>query len=333
MGYYKSEFTTLFREIYRSPRNLYDRIFRAGTLGLSFAIYPIILFSEDSDGTRLVSPHGVLEHLALIPVAAAATLGAVSVAFFIAMTAVHGRKLRWVHFALGMLGLRASAKVLKSVKEYTEMLGSTPPSLDTNEKSMVLARMLEKFTSSVVPDHPYTTAWWRSHTLLRTARELVAAHLDYLESDDAFHSALMRTTEKHHVIFGDVDKPLDQTLVYTSVSGQVLDYGTLVLMKRYLVAGEDPLQWEPHYNVGQIRVGMRHGYSALLCLPRWVCETHLAFEQFGPDPAPANGTYKDTVAYLWSADRHNMYHQPTKLVAAAKRLDMSRRGDLELFVA
>ena len=337
MGYYKSDFQKLFREIFLSPQNSLDRMVRAGVLGLPFLTYPIIVLYENSDGTRLVSPHNVLEYASVLLISVAVALSGISLGFFVAMTAVHGRKLRWVHFILGMLGFRASAAELKRVRQNTEMLKKHPLSVNTIESSVVLAGMLNRALQAVVPDFRYTAAWWRSRKLLRVAPEIVAAHMDYLETDDAFHSALQHAVEKHYEIFGETDKSLDQTLVYVSVSRDVPDINTLVLMNKYLVAGKSPLQRESSYgryayDATPRLAGMNSGYSALLCIPRWMCDSLLTLKQFDGEPASATGTYKDTVAFLWNRNRSNLYHQPTKLVAAAKRLDKNRRGEVEHYV-
>lgn len=351
---YRRELSAVLSSVFRDkPEGWGERLIRLFIIALPVVIYPAVLLSKE-DGQRTYTPHGVWEHIALFTASAVILYVLLLGTVVLLISAEQGRKIPWVRFVIGMTGVQACRKLLREITNQRESADFEYKSmrivLDGSQGSRVLrvypvnrlqrlieALPLDSVNGKTVTDAKYTTAWWRTQRTVHKAKASVARSRSFLESPQALSDAL-------HVILNTIGEcqtdGSESEFVYYSISGPLRTSAEMVFVKQHLVAGSDPFQPLDTYDPDRL-AGEDWRFAALVCAPRW-SHTHrfgrddrgsAAVHERISDAAEASGTYRDTVASLWRRDWWDLYHQPDKVVRAAKVLDRRRSEHGDTYVA
>lgn len=307
---------------------------RLFAFGMPVLIYVISLLSHNDDGTPVADPDGIVEHGAYIVLLYLGFL----IVYAATIALVIGSQTKTGEMVLDRIahtiGLRSSPMISKNLRRTARTLSGTEFTPENLTENLRLAYEAEQHMAWYRTEPRWSVAGCMTRRLHRKVANRIQAVRSYATSEAAHRAAREKAAE----ILGRTNDELDEALVYFSVDGR-LDGYALILAERYKIAGKDPLESQNTWRFEL--VGEHYSYAALLCGPVWVHESNLARGDAykddvlikTSDSARASGTYKDTVANLWNADRWHMYHKPGRLVKAAKLLDRNRRGGTEHFVA
>jgi len=306
-------------------------------LGISALVYILAVYIPDDETKEtLANPQGVLAHFLVFVISAASTA-----AFFLLITGIitfcetewFSARLSW--FA-AFLGMSSSPRAVKQALRTLRTLEQEQVSLSTAISRYKQAGLLFKTADRFDVEPPNTIAKTRAERLVMRIVAAETAAREALRSDDLYSQARL-------AILGQADPSVDhppagEEWCYVSVSGSVRHPAALVMLAKFQIAGPDPFGMSEHSWDDRL-ASDEYGFSALILAPRWVCQS--AFIGEGTDsyaaprvtePAIAYGTYKDTVAALWRPDRWSKYHEPERLVNAARRLDSHRKDGEEFKV-
>jgi hypothetical protein len=306
-------------------------------LAVSVLLYAFAVYiPDDETGKTLTNPRDVPAHLMVFAVAVPAAiifiLVVVAIATFFETEWCSTHLLRFS----SILGMSSTPNAFGAVRRALRTLEKEKASLETAVLRYKQAAQTVKLVHTLKDEPRYTLARVRLSRLQRRAESAKASAKAFLYSDELFSQA----TDAF-----DYSCPPRRAAewCYISLSGPVKHPTVLALLARFQIAGLDPLAiteiaWSDEL------VGERHDFAALALAPRWVC--HHVFKEtmyiigtshylstFPPirltEPVAAAGTYKDTVAALWTADRWSTHHQPERLVWLARRLDSRRKDGAE----
>ena len=324
------------------PTDTASKLFRVFILVMPAFVYAVLVFIDDSKGERVVYPSNMFEHLGVL-VSSYILMYAVVVLFIWFMILAESGKLDPMTRTVSeFFGFPAEGPRFKRMKALTKYLKHQTPSLTWICDQMRVVKELEMQASAL---KAYTPRFLAKYTAARnTQRSLsdLSRFEAYTRSTSAYTEAFAFANEKFETTYPGSTK--DETLVYFSVSGRLSSMFESVLISRHLVAGDDPLdldpQWTAQWHEYRL-VGDTYDFAALVCAPLWLYKIRIGHvSEKEPDylfriteTHPASATYKDTVSNLWDKDRWGMYHQPLRLVKAAKRLDRNRRGGHEYWVS
>jgi len=337
---FKKKYVENLKSIFQE--NAHDRGSRLVLSGLYFGasalIYILAVYVPDDETKEtLADPQGVLAHF-LVFLASGAS---VVVFFMLVIGIVTFCETEWCSARLSwfgsFLGMSNSPRAFKQALRTLRAMDREQVSLSTAIPRYKQAGLLLKTVNRFDAEPPHTIAKARAE---RLARRVIAAELSAraaLRSDELYAQARLAVLGSAAPSGGSSSK--DEEWCYVSVSGNVRHPAALVLLARFQIAGPDPFGMSDRLWDDGL-ASDEYGFSALLLAPRWVCES--AFTGNDTDsyvtprttePVAACGTYKDTVAALWRPDRWSKYHEPERLVNAARRLDSHRKDGEEFKVA
>lgn len=307
-------------------------------LGTTTLMYILAVYVPDDETKKtLANPQGVLAHILVFAISAASVA-----AFFLLVVAIVtfcetewcSARLSW--FA-AFLGMSSSPRAFKQARRTLRTLEKEQGSLSTAISRYKQAGLLLKTAQRFDTEPPHTIARVRAERLVLRIIAAETAAREALRSDELYSQA-------HFEVMGSLassadSSPNGEEWCYVSVTGIVRHPAALVLLARFQIAGLDPFGMSDRLWDDSL-ASDEYGFSALVLAPRWVCQhafTGKDTDSYATprttEPAAAYGTYKDTVAALWRPDRWSKYHEPERLVNAARRLDSHRKGGEEFKVA
>jgi len=317
---------SLYCDLYKDTTPAYKKSLCAVSLALTGVFYIAFVFVDSRETSKpVLNPDGLLEHLGAfilsgVLLVVSTLLFVVLLAFLEAVNAVKG--LDWL---ISVAGLPSHPRAFKQVTASLQALESTP----TLESSVIhLKRALEtKKEVSQLPQEPKRSlAGVRVRRLTARSDDALVKIRGFFEAESSLESAVS-TLVGRKANFPDRS---DYSNVYVSLSGPIHHPALLLVVNRFRVAGPDPLeQVQSSWDDSLQSEG--YNFASLLCMPKWLLVMlQDSLDSLGERPprltdsAPAGGTFKDTVSYLWRQDRWSKYHQPTRVADAARRLDLGR---------
>lgn len=307
-------------------------------LGVSALVYILAVYVPDDETKEtLINPQGVLAHF-LVFIASGVL---VDVFFLLVIGIATFCETEWCSARLSwfaaFLGMSSSPRAFRQARRTLRTLDREQVSLSTAISRYKQAGLLLKTAKRFDTEPPHTIAKVRADRLVRRIMAAETAARAALCSDELYSQARLAVLGSAAPSGGSSSN--DEEWCYVSVAGNVRHPAALVLLAKFQIAGPDPFGMsERLWDDGL--ASDEYGFSALLLAPRWVCQS--AFTGNDTDsyttprttePAVAYGTYKDTVVALWRPDRWSKYHEPERLVNAARRLDSHRKGGEEFKVA
>jgi len=324
---FKQRFVDVFRILYidleRSSKLIVGSLYPVLT-GLTYAV---LVFIPQEDGKApALAPEGWLQHaLALVASGVFILTFAVSVVAIVVF--FETPKVMGSILAFGSLvGISSSPRGLRQAKATLRSLGKGKPSLDSALNRFKQAVTLQKSVAHFAPEPPRTLARVRMDRLQAGIDAVLTESRTYIGGDESFAEIRARAGESQGL-------PLVEDLCYVSVAGCVKHPRSLAIVARFQVTGVPALEVSSRSWDNDV-AAEGYDFSALLCLPLWAVDAINAAESEDSRgsllrisaPALSAGTFTDTVAALWRPDRWSSYHQPERLVNAAKRLDSRRKG-------
>lgn len=316
----------LFHDLYANTFLAHKKSTSLVLVALTGIFYIAFVFVDSDDtGEPSMNPDGLLEHLGVFILSGvllvfSTLLFVALLAFLEAVNAAKG--LDWL---ISVAGLPSHPRAFKQATASIRALESTP----TLESSVsYLKRALEtKRKVSQLPQEPKRSlAGVRVRRLTARADGALVEIRGFFEAESSLESAVS-TLVGHKANFPDRS---DCSNVYVALSGPIHHPALLLVVNRFRVAGPDPLE-QVDSSWGDSLQSEGYGFASLLCMPKWLLVMlQDSLDSLGErtprltDSAPAGGTFKDTVSYLWRQDRWSKYHQPTRVADAARRLDLGR---------
>lgn len=316
-------FRILFIDLEKSSKLIVGSLYPVLT-GLTYAV---VVFVPQEDGKApALDPEGWFQH-ALALVASGVFILAFAVIVVALVVFFETPKVTESILAFGSLvGLSSSPRGFRQAKATLRSLSRGKPSLDSALNRFKQAATLQKNAARFAPELPRTLARVRMDRLQARIDSVLAESKAYIGGDESFAEIRALAGESQGL-------PLVEDLCYVSVAGCVKHPCSLMVVARFQITGVQALEVSSRSWDNEV-AAEGYDFSALLCLPLWAVEAINAAESEDPRgsllrisaPALAAGTFTDTVAALWRPDRWSSYHQPERLVNAAKRLDSRRKG-------
>lgn len=305
-------------------------------LTAGMAVFAITVYlPEGKTGKPLLSPQGSFELIMVFIFSVAASV--VLVLFVVAMVSFFETE-RWaarISWFAASLGMSSSPREFRQASRMLRTLNKGHVSLSTAISQYKQMHALLKTVGQLATEPPRTLAKVRTDRLVRNVAVAEKAAREYMRSDELYSQARLVALLGSSATAANC-QPDAEERCYISLAGAVQNPTAVVLLARFQIAGPDPFGVSKSLWLEDI-ASNDYNFSALLLAPRWVRNSFAGDDSWRDphvtEPTPAYGTYTDTVVGLWSSDRWSKYHQPERLVNAARRLDSHRKGGDEFKVS
>lgn len=338
---YKKELKSLCKDIVSRPKDLPEAFFKVLVMLVPVILYVVFVYVDDENGKRVFNPSGPAEHAAVLVFSYVSVISVILAMLWLSILAESGKLDPATTLISEFLGFPVEGPRLRKMRSLSKYLAHQTPSLAWITDQLRVVREIELHASQVEASNPRFLARKVAARRLRSYLDGTHRFNSYLRSESAYAEAAAHARSILESKSPGLE--MDDTLVYFSVSGALNSMFESVLVSAHRVAGPDPVAedptWENHWY--QYRPnGQRYDFAALVCAPAWMHKASMGHvSEREPDymfrltdPAPASSTFRDTIANLWDDDRWGMYHQPAKLVKAARGLDRNRRDGAEHWI-